>query len=40
MFTLRFAQNGLLYPIINRFFQQQVREETVAKRKEPAEVQA
>jgi len=40
MLTLRFAQNGLLYPIIDRLFLQRVREETVAKRKLPAEVRA
>jgi branched-chain amino acid transport system permease protein len=32
MFTLRFAQNGLVYPIIDRFFLRQAREQTVAKR--------
>jgi branched-chain amino acid transport system permease protein len=32
MFTLRFAQNGLIYPIIDRLFMQQARKETVAKR--------
>jgi branched-chain amino acid transport system permease protein len=32
MFTLRFAQNGLVYPIIDRFFLRQARGETVAKR--------
>ena len=30
--TLRFAQNGLLYPIIDRLFMRRAREETVAKR--------
>lgn len=40
MLTLRFAQNGLLHPIINRFFRTPALEETVAKRKEPAEVRA
>jgi len=30
--TLRFAQNGLLYPIIDRLFMRQARKETVAKR--------
>jgi branched-chain amino acid transport system permease protein len=40
--TLRFAQNGLLYPIIDRFFRQGAREETVAKRlqaSDPAETE-
>ena len=32
IFTLRFAQNGLLYPIIDRLFMRREREETVAKR--------
>jgi branched-chain amino acid transport system permease protein len=32
MFTLRFAQNGLIYPIIDRLFMRRAREETVAKR--------
>ena len=32
IFTLRFAQNGLLYPIIDRLFLRQVRQATVAKR--------
>jgi branched-chain amino acid transport system permease protein len=32
MFTLRFAQNGLIHPIIDRLFMRQAREETVAKR--------
>jgi branched-chain amino acid transport system permease protein len=32
MFTLRFAQNGLIHPIIDRLFMQRAREETVAKR--------
>jgi branched-chain amino acid transport system permease protein len=32
MFTLRFAQNGLVYPIIDRLFLQRAREATVAKR--------
>jgi branched-chain amino acid transport system permease protein len=39
MFTLRFAQNGLLHPIIDRFFMQRGREQTVAKRKQAAEVE-
>jgi len=32
IFTLRFAQNGLLYPIIDRLFLRQARQATVAKR--------
>lgn len=32
MFTLRFAQNGLIYPVIDRLFIQPGRKETVAKR--------
>ncbi|MBU0510112.1 MAG: branched-chain amino acid ABC transporter permease [Chloroflexi bacterium] len=32
VFTLRFAQNGLLHPIIDRLFLRRVRQETVAKR--------
>jgi len=32
MFTLRFAQNGLLYPIIDRLFLRRAREATVAGR--------
>lgn len=32
MFTLRFAQNGLVYPIIDRLFLRRTREKTVAKR--------
>ena len=32
IFTLRFAQNGLLYPIIERLFLRRTRFETVAKR--------
>jgi branched-chain amino acid transport system permease protein len=32
MFTLRFAQNGLIHPIIDRLFIQPTRKETVAKR--------
>lgn len=32
VFTLRFAQNGLLHPIIDRLFMQRAREETVSKR--------
>jgi branched-chain amino acid transport system permease protein len=32
IFTLRFAQNGLIYPIIDRLFMQQARKATVAKR--------
>lgn len=38
MFTLRFAQNGLVHPIIDRFARRRGREEAVAKRKQPAEV--
>jgi hypothetical protein len=40
MFTLRFAQNGLLYPIIDRLFLRRAREETVAKRVQAAEVES
>ena len=40
IFTLRFAQNGLLYPIINRLFMQRAREETVAKRVQVTEVES
>jgi branched-chain amino acid transport system permease protein len=32
MFTLRFAQNGLIHPIIDRLFMRQTRKETVIKR--------
>lgn len=32
VFTLRFAQNGLLYPIVDRLFLRRARETTVAKR--------
>jgi branched-chain amino acid transport system permease protein len=32
MFTLRFAQNGLIHPILDRLYMQRVREATVAKR--------
>jgi len=32
IFTLRFAQNGLLYPIIDRLFMRGARKDTVAKR--------
>jgi branched-chain amino acid transport system permease protein len=32
MFTLRFAQNGLLYPIIDRLFLRRAREATVIRR--------
>jgi branched-chain amino acid transport system permease protein len=39
MFTLRFAQNGLLYPIIDRLFMRREREETVAARTQAAEVE-
>ncbi len=38
--TLRFAQNGLLYPIIDRLFMRRAREETVAKRSAGAEVES
>ncbi|HBY98961.1 MAG: branched-chain amino acid ABC transporter permease [Ardenticatenaceae bacterium] len=38
IFTLRFAQNGLLYPIIHRFMRRRAGEEAVAKRKQAAEV--
>jgi branched-chain amino acid transport system permease protein len=34
MFTLRFAQNGLIHPIIDRLFVQPGRKETVAKREQ------
>jgi branched-chain amino acid transport system permease protein len=34
MFTLRFAQNGLIHPIIDRLFVQPRRKETVAKREQ------
>jgi branched-chain amino acid transport system permease protein len=37
MFTLRFAQNGLIYPIIDRLFLRRAREETVSKRVEATE---
>jgi branched-chain amino acid transport system permease protein len=37
MFTLRFAQNGLIYPIIDRLFMRRAREETVSKRLEATE---
>jgi branched-chain amino acid transport system permease protein len=40
MFTLRFAQNGLLQPIIDRLFLRRAREETVAKRVQAAEVES
>ena len=40
MFTLRFAQNGLLYPIIDRLFMRRAREETVAKRVQETEVES
>lgn len=32
VFTLRFAQNGLLYPIFERLFLKRARQETIAKR--------
>ena len=38
--TLRFAQNGLLYPIIDRLFLRRTRAETVAKRVEAGEVES
>jgi branched-chain amino acid transport system permease protein len=37
MFTLRFAQNGLIHPIIDRLFVQPTRKETVAKRVQATE---
>jgi len=37
MFTLRFAQNGLFYPAINRFFPKQVPRALVTKRGEQSE---
>lgn len=40
MFTLRFAQNGLLYPIIDRLFLRRVREATVARRQPAREGRA
>ncbi|HIC88217.1 MAG TPA: branched-chain amino acid ABC transporter permease [Anaerolineae bacterium] len=40
MFTLRFAQNGLLYPIIDRLFLRRAREEAVARGRRAAEVKA
>lgn len=36
MFTLRFAQNGLIYPILDRLFLRRARKETVAKRERTA----
>jgi branched-chain amino acid transport system permease protein len=36
VFTLRFAQNGLLHPIIDRLFMQRARRATVAKRLQAA----
>jgi len=35
--TLRFAQNGLLHPIIDRLFMRRTRQETVAKRVQATE---
>jgi branched-chain amino acid transport system permease protein len=32
VFTLRFAQNGLLYPIVERVFLRRARQATIAKR--------
>jgi branched-chain amino acid transport system permease protein len=40
MFTLRFAQNGLLYPIIDRLFLRRGREATVARRQPTREGRA
>jgi len=40
IFTLRFAQNGLLYPIIDRLFMRRAREATVAKRVQATEVES
>jgi branched-chain amino acid transport system permease protein len=37
MFTLRFAQNGLFYPIINRLFPQRVQRALMTKRGEQSE---
>jgi ABC-type branched-subunit amino acid transport system permease subunit len=37
MFTLRFAQNGLFYPIINRLFPQRVQRALMTKRGERSE---
>jgi hypothetical protein len=37
MITLRFWQNGLIYPIINRLTRQTVLAETVAKRQLPTD---
>jgi branched-chain amino acid transport system permease protein len=37
MFTLRFAQNGLIHPVIDRLFMRRAREETVSKRVEATE---
>ncbi|MGD2156464.1 MAG: branched-chain amino acid ABC transporter permease [Anaerolineales bacterium] len=39
MVTLRFAQNGLFHPIINRLITQPSRKETVAKREIPSETE-
>lgn len=40
MVTLRFARNGLLYPIIDRLFLRKAREEAVLKRRQAREVEA
>jgi len=39
MLTLRFARNGLIFPIIDRLFRQRARKETVAKRVQAGEVE-
>ena len=40
MFTLRFAQNGLLYPIIDRLFLRRAREVIIARREPTKEGKA
>ena len=40
MFTLRFAQNGLLYPVLNRLFLRRSHLEAVARRQKTAEKSA
>lgn len=40
MLTLRFWRNGLIFPIIDRLFRRQAREESVAKRVATAEVES
>ncbi|HDN79555.1 MAG TPA: branched-chain amino acid ABC transporter permease [Chloroflexi bacterium] len=40
MLTLRFARNGLLYPVIDRLFLRKAREEAVLKRRRAKEVEA